>query len=188
MKTDGTSRSKLKASKKDDLTSSKGTIPSMIVRPLAPKDFEFVHSLSKLIAGYTVCPRYLLWMLTRFHGRFCAVAIAPDQSRLGYLLAMAGSDPSNTAFVWQLAVTFQGRRLKAQDQLASYLKTAVKARGTTRIVFTSVPNSAAERSVGSLAKRIFSATPRMNRRLPSSVSRKEREYILSLTASLADET
>ncbi len=181
MKTQGTTRSELKTSKKAKTTSSKRNLASMIVRPLAPEDFEFVHSLSKVIAGYTICPRYLLWMLIRFHGQFCAVAVAPDESRLGYLLAMPGSDPARTVFVWQLAVNFRGRRLLAQDRLASYLKAAVHSRGTTRISFTSVPNSAAERSVRSLAKRIFYATPRMIGRLPTSVSQKECEYSLSLS-------
>ena len=153
----------------------------MIVRPLVPDDFEFVQSLAAASDGYSVCPPYLLWMLSRLHGHFCAVAVAPDQSRLGYLLAMSASNPADAVFVWQLAVTFRGRRLKAQDHLASYLKEATRARGTRRILFTSVPNSGAERSVSSLAKRIFSATPKMTHRLPESVSKQEREYSVSLT-------
>jgi len=159
--------------------SFRGSTP-VIVRSLVPEDFEFVRLLAASVAGHTVCPPYLLWMLSRLHGHFCAVAVAPDQTRLGYLLAMSASYPADAVFVWQLAATFRGRRLKAQDQLASYLREAIQARGTTQILFTSVPNSAAERSVRSLAKRIFSATPQMTQRLPESVSEKEREYSLSL--------
>src|SRR5437660_1393563 len=92
----------------------------VIVRPLAPEDFEFVRSLAATVTGYTVCSPYVLWMLSRLHGDFCAVAVTPDQSRLGYLLAMPASDPA-AVFVWQLTATFRGRRLKAQDQLAHYL-------------------------------------------------------------------
>jgi len=160
---------------------------SMIVRSLVPDDFEFVRSLAATIPGYTVCPPYLLWMLSRLHGHYCAVAVAPDNSRLGYLLAMPVSDPSDAVFVWQLAATYRGRRLKAQDQLASYLKEAIRVRGIGRILFTSVPNSPAEHSVKSIAKRIFSATPQITQRLPESVSRKEREYSLSLTVSSPEE-
>jgi hypothetical protein len=146
-----------------------------------PEDFEFVRSLAATITGYTPCPHYLLWMLSRLHGQFCALAVTPNRSRLGYLLAMPASDPADAVFVWQLAATFRGRRLKAQDQLASYLKQAIRLRGTSQILFTSVPNSAAERSVRSLAKRIFSVSPQMTRHLPPSVSQKEREYSLFLT-------
>jgi hypothetical protein len=122
-------------------------------------------------------------MLSRLHGHFCAVAVASDHGRLGYLLAMSASDPSDAVFVWQLASTFRGRRLKAQDQLASYLKKAIRMTGARRILFTSVPNSTAERSVRSLAKRIFSATPQMTQHLPGLASQKEREYTITLTVS-----
>lgn len=155
--------------------SSKGSTP-VIVRSLVPEDFEFVRSLAASVAGYTVCPPYLLWMLSRLHGDFCAVAVARDQIRLGYLLAMSASDPADGVFVWQLAATFRGRRLKAQDQLASHLRKAMQLRGARRVLFTSVPSSAAERSVRSLAKRIFSSTPQMTQHLPESISQGEREY------------
>jgi len=100
---------------------------------------------------------------------------------LGYLLAMATSDPADAVFVWQLAATFRGRRLKAQDRLASYLNEAIHARGLNQVLFTSVPNSATERSVMSLTKRVFSAAPRMTQNLPESVGQNEREYVFSLS-------
>jgi hypothetical protein len=181
MKAQGAPHSERKATVGRKAASSRGGTP-MIVRSLMPEDFEFVRSLAASLAGYSVCPSYLLWMLSRLYGQFCAVAVAPDETRLGYLLAMSASD-ADAVFVWQLAATFRGRRLKAQDQLASYLRKAIQARGTTQILFTSVPNSAAERSVRSLAKRIFSATPRMTQRLPESVSLKEVEYSLPLASS-----
>lgn len=181
MKVQGFRQSRRQATVGPRAASSKGSMASVIVRSLVPEDFEFVRSLAADIPGYTVCPPYLLWMLSRLHGRFCVVAVTPDNSRLGYLLAMPASDPADAVFVWQLATTFRGRRLKAQDQLASYLKEATRVRGVGRILFTSVPNSSSERSVRSLAKRIFSATPQMTQRLPESVSQKEREYSLSLS-------
>lgn len=153
----------------------------VIVRPLVPEDFEFVRSLAATVTGYTVCPTYVLWMLSRLHGHFCAVAATPDRSRLGYLLAMPASDPAAAVFVWQLTATFQGRRLKAQDQLVTYLKDVIRVRGISRVLFTSSPNSAAERSVRSLAKRVFSAAPQIIQRLPKSVSQKECEYSLSIS-------
>jgi hypothetical protein len=117
-------------------------------------------------------------MLTRLHRRFCTVALAPDGTRLGYLLALSVDEPADAVFVWQLAATFRGRRIKAQDQLASNLKKAIQACGRTQILFTAVPNSDGERSIRSLAKRIFSITPRMMQPLPKSVSQEEREYRL----------
>ncbi len=148
----------------------------VIVRPLVPEDFEFVRSLAATVPGYTVCPPYVLWMLSRLQGQFCAAAVTADQSRLGYLLAMAASDPADGVFVWQLTATFRGRRLKAQDQLGEYLKNAIRVRGINQVLFTSIPNSAAERSVRSLARRVFSASPKLVQRLPRSISPKEREY------------
>jgi hypothetical protein len=183
MKTQGTPLAARKTTVGRKTASSKGGTAPVIVRSLVPEDFEFVRSLAASITGYTVCPPYLLWMLSRLHGPFCAVAVALDETRLGYLLAMPASNPVDAVFVWQLVTTFRGRRLKAQDQLASYLREAIQVRGATQILFTSVPNSAAERSVRSLAKRVFSATPQMIQRLPGSVSQKEREYSLSFGAS-----
>lgn len=183
MKAQGTPQAARKATVGRKTPSSEGGMAPVIVRSLVPEDFEFVRSLAASITGYTVCPPYLLWMLSRLHGPFCAVAVAPDETRLGYLLAMSASNPADAVFVWQLVTTFRGRRLKAQDQLASYLREAIQVRGTTQILFTSVPNSAAERSVRSLAKRVFSATPQRTQRLPESVSQKEREYSLSFGVS-----
>jgi hypothetical protein len=183
MKAQGTLQTVRMATVGRKTASSKGGLAPVIVRSLVPEDFEFVRSLAASITGYTVCPPYLLWMLSRLHGPFCAVAVAPDETRLGYLLAMPASNPVDAVFVWQLVTTFRGRRLKAQDQLASYLREAIQVRGTTQILFTSVPNSAAERSVRSLAKRVFSATPQRTQRLPESVSQKEREYSLSFGVS-----
>ena len=162
---------------------SKGGMASVIVRSLVPEDFDFVRSLAASVTGYTVCPSYLLWMLSRLHGPFCAVAVAPDETRLGYLLAMPTSNPIATVFVWQLVTTFRGRRLRAQYQLASFLREAIQKREISQILFTSVPNSAAERSVRSLAKRVFFASPHMTQRLPESVSKKEREFSLSFDVS-----
>jgi hypothetical protein len=170
------------------ITLSKGGMASVIVRSLVPEDFDFVRSLAASVTGYTVCPSYLLWMLSRLHGPFCAVAVTPDETRLGYLLAMSASNPVDAVFVWQLVTTFRGRRLRAQDQLASYLREAIQERRITQILFTSVPNSAAERSVRSLAKRVFSATPQMTQRLPESVSQKEREYSLPFGVSKKGKT
>jgi len=182
-KAQGASRLARNATVARKAASSKGDAAPVIVRSLVPEDFDFVRSLAASITGYTVCSPYLLWMLSRLHGPFCAVAVARDETRLGYLLAMSASNPVDAVFVWQLVTTFRGRRLKAQDQLASYLREAIQVRGTTQILFTSVPNSAAERSLCSLAKRVFSATPQMTQRLPESVSQKEREYILSFGVS-----
>jgi hypothetical protein len=143
---------------------------------MVPEDFEFVRSLASTVAGYTVSPPYVLWMLSRLQEHFCAVAVTQDQSRLGYLLAIPASDPADAVFVWQLTATFQGRRVKAQDRMVAYLKETMCVRGKRQVLFTSVPNSAAERSVRAIAKRVFGVEPQIIQRLPKSVSEKEREY------------
>src|ERR1035438_7684513 len=101
---------------------------SLTVRPIVPGDFRFIRSLASIIDGYTVPSPYVSWMLGRFHGGLCAVAADTGHNRLGYVLAMPTSDPGDGVFVWQLAVTFRGRRLKAQDHLAAHLKKAMRAR------------------------------------------------------------
>jgi hypothetical protein len=152
----------------------------IIVRRIMPEDFDFVQSLAASVAGYTVCPPYILWMLARAHSDFCAVALAPDGTRLGYLLVMSMDEPADAIFVWQLAVTFRGRRIGAQDRLAAHLRDALRDHGKTQMLFTTVPNSAAERSIRSLAKRVFGALPRMIGHLPDDISPREREYRLTL--------
>jgi hypothetical protein len=183
MKAKSMPQSPRRASRGSKSVSPQPSSSLVIVRPLVPEDFEFVRSLAATVTGYTVCPPYVLWMLSRFHGHFCAVAVAPDQSRLGYLLAMPASDPAAAVFVWQLAATFRGRRLKAQDQLVAYLKDAIRVRGISQVLFTSIPHSTAERSVRALAKRVFSAAPQLIQGLPKSVSRKELEYGLFVSST-----
>jgi hypothetical protein len=153
-----------------------------MARPILPGDFEFVRSLASTVSGYTVCPLYLLWMLSRFHGELCAVAVDANDNRIGYILAVLAGDSAHTVFVWQLAATFRGRRLKAPDHLASHLKRAAIARGARTIVFTSVPRSATERSVKAIAKRIFHVSPRKGSPLPELLAGAEYEYSLSLRA------
>jgi len=87
---------------------------------------------------------------------------------------------SISVFVWQFTATFRGRRLRAQEQLVFYLKNAILARGINQVLFTSVPNSAAERSVRSLARKVFSAVPRVTHRLPNAVSRREQDFVFSI--------
>jgi hypothetical protein len=161
---------------------------SVTVRRLTPEDFEFVRSLAASIAGYTICPPYVLWMLSRVHSDFCTVAVAPDGKRVGYLLAMSMDEPRGAVFVWQLAATFQGRRLKAQDRLAAHLKESLIKRSRAEIVFTSEPNTAAQRSIRSLAKRVFGTTPRVAEHLPAFVSSAERVYRLAFVRSRTNTT
>ncbi len=151
---------------------------SMTIRPIMPGDFSFIRSLASNVEGYTVPSPYVLWMLGRFHSGFCAVAVDAGQNRLGYLLAMPTSDPGDGVFVWQLALTFRGRRLKAQDHLAMYLKKTMRASKVHHLFFTTAPLSPTERSVTAIAKRVFHASPAKGRRLPGSVPGGESEYDL----------
>jgi hypothetical protein len=175
---DSRSRKKTETAHRTSLTRPR--LVPVTMRQLTPEDFQFVRCLAASIASYTTCPPYVLWMLSRAHPDLCTVALAPDGERLGYLLAMCMDEPPGAVFVWQLAVSFRGRRLKAQDRLAAHLKKSLKKRRKAHIFFTTVPKSAAERSIRSLAQRVFSATPWMTENLPDSVSPKERLYGLAL--------
>jgi len=150
---------------------------SVTVRPLAPHDFDFIRSLASTISGYTVCSPYLLWMLGKFQGSLCCVAMDAEKTQLGYLLAIPTSEPPNCIFVWQLATTFRGKRLKAQYHLARHLRRVMRDRGARKLFYTSVPLSSAERSVRTIASQVFHATPERKLRVPDSESR-EFEYVL----------
>ncbi len=154
--------------------------PSIFVRPIEVSDFDFIRTLASKIEGYTIPPPYVLWMFSRFQMDFCAVAQENDGCQLGYLLAMSGLPHPATAFVWQFACTFRGQRLQASRKLAKHLKTAVEKHGIGKILFTTVPRSAADRSVAAVAKKVFHALPRPGPKMPKSVSSDECEYCVHL--------
>ena len=71
-----------------------------------------------------------------------------------------------------------GMRLRAGTGLASHVRKFVKKHGIQRITFTAVPDSAATRSIASLAKQMFGRTLTTGARLPRSISSREREFYL----------
>jgi hypothetical protein len=152
--------------------------PSLLVRPVEVSDFEFVRRLAARIEGYTVPPTYVLWMFCRFYPQFCVVAEGPRGVRLAYLLAMPVEVRSGAVFVWQVASTFKGQRLHAGTELAQHLRTVAGKQDRHRILFTTVPRSASEKLVTSLAERVFHTSPRLGSPLPKSASVGEYEYSL----------
>lgn len=150
------------------------------VSRLRPCDFDFIGTLASQVRGYTVPTPYVLWVLTRFHAGWSAVARA-GQTRLGYLLAFPVN--SSTVFVWQLACTEEGRHLHAPDALAAYLADMMAERKYKRIAFTSVPNTATERALRALARRIFKGPIHKRARLPTEASEGEWEYVLECFSS-----
>jgi len=150
---------------------------SLHIRPIADSDFEFIGTLASSVNGYSVPSPYVLWMFQRCHRGWSAIAIS-DENLLGYLLAF----PVNrqAVFVWQLACTKQGNRLRAADGLAKYLRRMMAKGGYHEILFTSVPDSASERAVRLIALRVFKVCICKQSRLPRSVSRSEWEYVLKL--------
>jgi hypothetical protein len=156
------------------------------VRPIKTSDFDFIRDLASRSAGYTVPTPYVLWMLTTFQREFCAVANARGYGNLGYLLVSPVGVRSDRVFVWQLACTFRGQRLRAPDALAEHLKRTARKYGVRRICFTSRPNSPQGRFVRSLAERVFHVQPALGKRLPGQIS-GESEYTLTLPQGRSSE-
>jgi hypothetical protein len=152
------------------------TNATLLVRPIRRSDFTFIRELSKRIEGYTVPPPYVLWMLRRFQGELCLIVEGPTHKPLGYMLATSGGIRSSEMFIWQLAATFEGRRLRVSVKLASHVRKLVKKHSIQRITFTAVPDSGATRSIASLANQVFGRTLTAGSRLPKSVAASEREF------------
>jgi hypothetical protein len=150
----------------------------ILVRQIRLSDFQFIRGLSSTIAGYTVPPPYILWMLTRFQGELCLLAEDASREPLGYMLATSAGIGSTEIFIWQLATNFRGRRLRAGTALASHVRRLVKKHGIERITFTAVPDSVGTISIASLAKQMFGRTPKMGASLPGRISSTEREFHL----------
>jgi len=158
--------------------SARKSIP-VRVRPIKASDCNFIRDLASRSAGYTVPTPYVLWMLSTFQREFCAVANARGYGNLGYLLVLPVGVRTDVVFVWQLACTFRGQRLRAPDALAAHLKRTARKYGVRRICFTSRPNSPQGRFVRSLAERVFHVQPALGKSLPGQIS-GESEYTLTL--------
>ena len=150
------------------------------VRPLSLADFEFIGKLASRVRRYTAPSPYVLWMLSRFHGEWSAVA-EDARTRLGYLLAFPVSGSS--IFVWQLACTSKGQRLRAPDALASYLKGLMIRGRYQQLRFTTVPGTATERALGGIAQRVFKSPAHKQTKLPDEASHVEWEYVIDFDST-----
>ena len=134
-------------------------VETVLVRPIEVSDFDFIRTLASKTKGYTLPPRYILWTLCRFQGELGAIAEEPGSAPVGYLLALPVGIHSDAIFVWQLATTFRGQRLKAADALAEHVKAKAQQHDIRRVIFTSCTQSATDQSIQSLAARVFHASP-----------------------------
>jgi hypothetical protein len=153
------------------------------VRPMAVKDFEFVRDLASRAAGFTIPPSYVLWKQMEFDSALCAVADEIGSDSVAYLLASRATVPVGSIFVWQLGSTVRGLRLGAPVALVQHLAKVCKSFGVDTIFFTTIPGSAQERLVCSLAKEVFGVSPKRLSRLPASVSPDEYKYRLPVKRS-----
>jgi hypothetical protein len=151
------------------------------IRKLRVSDISFIQNLAVRTPGYSVCPAYLLWALSRFQQELCVVAETKrKRERLGFMLALQTGIRSNTVFVWQLASTVRGQRMRAGLELACYLRDIMRKHQLRKIAFTTVPNSATERSLRTLARQAFGRSPTITRPLPKAISRGENEFLLEM--------
>ncbi len=158
----------------------RGKNGQVTVRPFNESDFEFIRNLATKTEGYTVCPPYILWVLSRFQPQLCGIAEEIGRGSVGYLLALPVAIDCEAVFVWQLASTFRGRRLDAPAKLLKYLISGMRKHGIETLFFTTIPNSKAERDVRALAQRVFAASPIRGTPVPREASHGEHEYRVQL--------
>ena len=155
--------------------------PSHIhVRRLEIGDFNFVRELASRQPGFTVPPVYVLWLMLKVKGAVSLVAEHSSDGLLGYLIAVPLEGPSNSMFIWQLAVSKGPRRPKATMALLTEFRRMMKRLSIRNIFFSSVPHSAVLRVIRGYARRVFSSEPNALNSLPPGVNSEESEFLLNL--------
>lgn len=152
----------------------------MAIRPIKPADFEFISTIASKTPGFTVPSPYVLWMLARFHHDWSVVATKGGK-HLAYMLAFPAGQ--STIFVWQFVCTSVGKRSGAAGALAAYLKSLATERKYRTIIFTTVPQTATQRVLQALVRKVFKATIHKQTKLPKNVSSQEWEYLLEIPRS-----
>jgi len=88
--------------------------------------------------------------------------------------------PADSIFVWQLAASKGPERAKATLALLVQFRDIVGELAVRNIVFSSVPNSAAFRTIRRYASKVFSSVPEAINAVPPAVDAKESEFLLDL--------
>jgi hypothetical protein len=130
------------------------TLLNIRIRPIEPRDFEFIRSLAAESRTFTVPSVYVLWFLTRYHPDYCRVIEQQSGSPKAYLLAMPTSNPPNGIAIWQIAAAEPNHPF-ALEYFAAYLRDLVERTCAVSISFTTEQSSASLRLIRSLAKRFF---------------------------------
>jgi hypothetical protein len=151
------------------------------VRPLEIEDFPFVQDLASKKPNFTVPPSYVLWLMLRIKGAICLVAEHSSDGPVAYLLAVPIEGPNESLFVWQLAVTENGKsKGKVSLILLKKLREMARADHVQIIAFSTRPNSAVHRLITQHTKKLAAMPPHYASALPSSVARNESEYWVHL--------
>jgi hypothetical protein len=151
------------------------------VRPLEVTDFGFIRRLASKKANFTVPPLYILWLLKQANSRSCLVAEHVKLGPVAYLLSLPGSKPrGKVLYVWQLATSATGQRTGAIDMLLLELRTFVRRTGIRSLHFTAIPHSPEFRAIRRYAYTLSAGRPRSHQKLPSMVSRNEREFTITV--------
>jgi hypothetical protein len=120
------------------------------IRPVEPRDFNFIQSLAGEFPTFTVPSDYVLWFLSRFHPDYCQVLEQDSGDLNAYLLAIPTTRPPNGIAIWQIAAAGPNHAL-ALEHFAAYLHDLVERTHTTSVFFTTPEDSALLRLIRLLA-------------------------------------
>jgi len=141
-------------------------------------DFPFVRKIAAEHPSFTIPPLYVLWLLLKVRKSVCLITELNGVGPVGYLIAVP-VEPAGSLFVWQLAVTNPVPKDTAVLSLLEELRNAARRMRVRRISFSTLPKSAAYRSVRRYA-RVFGVGLTESEALPSLVAPNEREYWVEL--------
>jgi hypothetical protein len=151
------------------------------VRPLKISDFAFIRRVASKQANFTVPPLYVLWLLRRTNARSCMVVEHVKLGPVAYLLSILVSKRrQRILYVWQLAASKQGVRTGAIDVALLALRAFVRRAGIQKLFFTVDPVSPEFRAIRRYAYSLFGSRLARGQSLPGSVSRNEREYVVTV--------
>lgn len=125
------------------------------IRPIEPKDFQFIRSLAAEFPTFTVPSEYVLWFFSHFHPDYCRVIEQQPGLLKAYLLAMPTTAPRNGIAIWQVAAAANPNQAFALEYFSAYLRELVERIDATSISFTASQDLATLRLIQSLARQFF---------------------------------
>jgi hypothetical protein len=151
------------------------------VRSLEVSDFSFVRHLASKKPTFTSPPPYVLWLLKKAHSESCLVAEHGTFGPVAYLLSMPFKTPRGKAlYVWQLAASKDGLRTGATNVLLLRLRVVMRRMRVHKLFFTAVPHSTEFRAIRRYAQVLYGQLPRSREKLPETVCRNEREFVIKV--------